>query len=101
MLNGDDSYLYQFLAQLKSKECFFQESDEDDDKFFWYGVDVDNMNKIFLEILEGGRVSCENNIWLIFRDFIKVLLTHRKVQTRFHPSIEQVAFKYPQSPILS
>ena len=45
----------------------------------WYGIDADNMNRIFLDILDGGKMEKENNIWLIFRDFVKVLLLNRKV----------------------
>jgi hypothetical protein len=60
-----------------------QDTDEQEDVYFWYGIDFDNMNKIFLDILEGGRVGDENNMWFIFRDFVKVMFKNRKVSLAF------------------
>ena len=56
----------------------FQDTEQEDDVYFWSGVDFDKLNKIFLNILNGGEDK-ENNIWLVFRNFIKVLLNNRKV----------------------
>ncbi len=67
------------MRTLDLRSVYFQGSNEDDEQFFWYGVDIDNINRIFIDILDGGKLESENNIWLIFRDFVKVLLTCRKV----------------------
>ena len=56
-----------------------EENEEGEDAYSWHGIDLAKLYPIFLDILNGGKKETENNIWLVFRDFVQIMLKNRKV----------------------